>query len=100
MGRAGEHGKQALSRVLKSLGQANPEIAEILLEFCITELEDVVAEVFSVLFQTFLFPLNFIKIFPAVFNFKSPDSCDNNSLTYNTTKSSGRQPEIRRAGLP
>ena len=45
VGRAGEHGKQALSRVLKSLGQANPEIAEILLEFCITELEDVVAEV-------------------------------------------------------
>ena len=53
MGRAGEHGKQALSRVLKSLGQANPEIAEILLEFCITELEDVVAEVFLVLFLTF-----------------------------------------------
>ena len=53
VGRAGEHGKQALSRVLKSLGQANPEIAEILLEFCITELEDVVAEVCRSLFFLF-----------------------------------------------
>ena len=57
VGRAGEHGKQALSRVLKSLGQANSEIAEILLEFCITELEDVVAEVFYFSHQLLLFKI-------------------------------------------
>ncbi|XP_048589232.1 E3 ubiquitin-protein ligase HERC2 isoform X2 [Nematostella vectensis] len=43
-GRAGEPGQDVLSRVLRSLAQGRPEIADMLLELCITELEDVTTD--------------------------------------------------------
>ncbi|XP_068720941.1 E3 ubiquitin-protein ligase HERC2-like [Montipora capricornis] len=46
--RAGENGKEVLSEVLKALAQTKPEIASMLLELCITELEDVAADNSSV----------------------------------------------------
>ncbi|KAL3879973.1 hypothetical protein ACJMK2_032247, partial [Sinanodonta woodiana] len=43
-GRVGLKSKDTLSEVLTSLGQANPAIAEMLLELCVTELEDVAVD--------------------------------------------------------
>jgi E3 ubiquitin-protein ligase HERC2 len=40
-GRVNETGRVALSHTLKLLGKTRPEVAEMLLELCVTELEDV-----------------------------------------------------------
>ena len=42
--RAGVGGRMALSHVLTALGQTWPSVAEMLLELCVTELEDVAAD--------------------------------------------------------
>ncbi|XP_054929802.1 E3 ubiquitin-protein ligase HERC2 isoform X6 [Dermacentor andersoni] len=46
-GRAGEKAKDAISDVLKAMAQANPLVAEMLLEICVTELEDVASDIES-----------------------------------------------------
>ncbi|KAI8508669.1 E3 ubiquitin-protein ligase herc2, partial [Branchiostoma belcheri] len=43
-GRAGESGKEAISAVLTAMGKFNPQVAEMLLELCVTELEDVASD--------------------------------------------------------
>ncbi|XP_023218340.1 E3 ubiquitin-protein ligase HERC2-like isoform X1 [Centruroides sculpturatus] len=43
-GRAGEKGKDTIASVLTAMGKANSEIGEMLLELCVTELEDVAAD--------------------------------------------------------
>ncbi|XP_064637694.1 E3 ubiquitin-protein ligase HERC2-like isoform X2 [Lineus longissimus] len=43
-GRAGEVGRQAISNVLTALGKTFPQVAEMLLELCVTELEDVAVD--------------------------------------------------------
>lgn len=40
----GSNGKEMLSDVLTSLAKSNPAVAEMLLELCVTELEDVAAD--------------------------------------------------------
>ncbi|KAL5011340.1 hypothetical protein ScPMuIL_009891 [Solemya velum] len=42
--RVGENGRETLSRVLMCLGKVNPTVAEMLLELCVTELEDVASD--------------------------------------------------------
>ncbi|XP_077868707.1 E3 ubiquitin-protein ligase HERC2-like [Saccoglossus kowalevskii] len=42
--RAGPHGKEALSSVLTALGKTYPQVADMLLELCVTELEDVATD--------------------------------------------------------
>ncbi|XP_041128227.1 E3 ubiquitin-protein ligase HERC2-like isoform X2 [Polyodon spathula] len=42
--RAGEKGKQVLSAVLSGMGTAYPQVADMLLELCVTELEDVASD--------------------------------------------------------
>ncbi|XP_077983839.1 E3 ubiquitin-protein ligase HERC2-like [Glandiceps talaboti] len=42
--RAGSHGKDALSSVLTALGKTYSQVADMLLELCVTELEDVAAD--------------------------------------------------------
>ncbi|KAJ8297784.1 hypothetical protein KUTeg_024315 [Tegillarca granosa] len=42
--RVGERGKETLSEVLTCVGKANQSIAEMLLELCVTELEDVASD--------------------------------------------------------
>lgn len=46
-GRAGEKATDAISDVLKAMAQANPQVAEMLLEICVTELEDVASDIES-----------------------------------------------------
>uniref|UniRef100_L7LWK3 HECT-type E3 ubiquitin transferase n=1 Tax=Rhipicephalus pulchellus TaxID=72859 RepID=L7LWK3_RHIPC len=46
-GRAGEKAKDAIADVLKAMAQANPLVAEMLLEICVTELEDVASDIES-----------------------------------------------------
>ncbi|XP_060607151.1 E3 ubiquitin-protein ligase HERC2-like isoform X1 [Ruditapes philippinarum] len=43
-GRVGNSGKETLSEVLTGLAKSNPAVAEMLLELCVTELEDVAAD--------------------------------------------------------
>ncbi|KAL7983783.1 hypothetical protein Chor_000659, partial [Crotalus horridus] len=43
-GRAGEKGKDVLSAVLSGMGTAYPQVADMLLELCVTELEDVATD--------------------------------------------------------
>ncbi|XP_052796353.1 E3 ubiquitin-protein ligase HERC2-like isoform X2 [Mya arenaria] len=43
-GRVGVHGRETLSEVLTSLARTSPAVAEMLLELCVTELEDVAAD--------------------------------------------------------
>lgn len=43
-GRVGSSGKETLSDVLTGLAKSNPSVAEMLLELCVTELEDVAAD--------------------------------------------------------
>ncbi|KAK2162853.1 hypothetical protein LSH36_90g02038 [Paralvinella palmiformis] len=43
-GRAGAKGQQALSHVLIALAKNYPQVAEMLLELCVTELEDVAVD--------------------------------------------------------
>ncbi|CAH1268469.1 HERC2 [Branchiostoma lanceolatum] len=43
-GRAGEAGREAISAVLTAMGKFNPQVAEMLLELCVTELEDVASD--------------------------------------------------------
>ncbi|XP_041055229.1 E3 ubiquitin-protein ligase HERC2 isoform X4 [Carcharodon carcharias] len=42
--RAGEKGKDVLSAVLSAMGTAYPQVADMLLELCVTELEDVASD--------------------------------------------------------
>nr|XP_014343905.1 PREDICTED: E3 ubiquitin-protein ligase HERC2 [Latimeria chalumnae] len=42
--RAGEKGKEVLSAVLSGMGTAYPQVADMLLELCVTELEDVATD--------------------------------------------------------
>ncbi|XP_058886345.1 E3 ubiquitin-protein ligase HERC2-like isoform X1 [Acipenser ruthenus] len=42
--RSGEKGKQVLSAVLSGMGTAYPQVADMLLELCVTELEDVASD--------------------------------------------------------
>ncbi|GAB1604494.1 E3 ubiquitin-protein ligase HERC2-like [Argonauta hians] len=42
--RAGEKGKDTLANILKAVDKAYPQVAEMLLELCVTELEDVAAD--------------------------------------------------------
>ncbi|MBN3299656.1 HERC2 ligase, partial [Amia calva] len=42
--RSGEKGKQVLSAVLSGMGTAYPQVADMLLELCVTELEDVATD--------------------------------------------------------
>ena len=42
--RAGERGREALSHILTALGKTYPQVAEMLLELCVTELEDVATD--------------------------------------------------------
>ncbi|XP_052077229.1 E3 ubiquitin-protein ligase HERC2-like isoform X2 [Mytilus californianus] len=42
--RVGEKGKESLSDILTCLGKAYPSVAEMLLELCVTELEDVASD--------------------------------------------------------
>ncbi|XP_052829652.1 E3 ubiquitin-protein ligase HERC2 isoform X3 [Octopus bimaculoides] len=42
--RAGEKGKDTLAGILKAVDKAYPQVAEMLLELCVTELEDVAAD--------------------------------------------------------
>ncbi|XP_077559435.1 E3 ubiquitin-protein ligase HERC2 isoform X3 [Haemaphysalis longicornis] len=46
-GRAGEKAKDAIADVLKAMAQANLQVAEMLLEICVTELEDVASDIES-----------------------------------------------------
>ncbi|XP_063970630.1 E3 ubiquitin-protein ligase HERC2-like [Lytechinus pictus] len=43
-GRCGEHSQQAISDTLTAMAKAYPEVADMLLELCVTELEDVAAD--------------------------------------------------------
>jgi E3 ubiquitin-protein ligase HERC2 len=47
-GRAGEEGQETLAAVLMAMGKANQEVARMLMELCIKELEDVTQEPFTV----------------------------------------------------
>uniref|UniRef100_A0A8C9RA53 E3 ubiquitin-protein ligase HERC2 n=1 Tax=Scleropages formosus TaxID=113540 RepID=A0A8C9RA53_SCLFO len=42
--RAGEKGREVLSAVLSGMGTAYPQVADVLLELCVTELEDVATD--------------------------------------------------------
>uniref|UniRef100_A0A3B3QN49 E3 ubiquitin-protein ligase HERC2 n=1 Tax=Paramormyrops kingsleyae TaxID=1676925 RepID=A0A3B3QN49_9TELE len=42
--RSGERGKEVLSAVLSGMGTAYPQVADVLLELCVTELEDVATD--------------------------------------------------------
>ncbi|ELV11273.1 E3 ubiquitin-protein ligase HERC2 [Tupaia chinensis] len=42
--RAGDRGKEVLSAVLSGMGTAYPQVADMLLELCVTELEDVATD--------------------------------------------------------
>ena len=42
--RAGERGRVAIAHVLTALGKTYPQVSELLLELCVTELEDVTVD--------------------------------------------------------
>ncbi|XP_022244118.1 E3 ubiquitin-protein ligase HERC2-like isoform X2 [Limulus polyphemus] len=43
-GRVGDKAKETITSVLTALGKANPQVSEMLLELCVTELEDVASD--------------------------------------------------------